>query len=343
MRHVLVPRYGGPEVLSLREGPPRSLRADEVRIAVRAAGVNFADVLGRMGLYPDAPKPPFVPGYEVAGVLVEAGADVRHLPERTRVVALTRFGGYATEVIAPAAHVFPLPPSVGDAEAAALPVNYLTALLALYKLANVTEGETVLIHGAGGGVGIAAVQLARLRGAVIIGAASAAKHAALERLGVERAIDYRTQDIDAMVRTLTGGRGADVILDPIGGKSFARSYRLLAPLGRLILYGVSAIAPGRRRSWWHAGRTIIEMPSFKPLSLMNRNKGVFGLNLAHLWDERQRLQAAMQFVLQELAGGRIQPIVARTFPLAEAADAHRYLQARSNVGKVVLTCGDPAA
>ena len=338
MRQVLIPKYGGPEVLTVRDVQSRPLGPDEVRVAVRAAGVNFADVLARMGLYPDAPKPPLVPGYEVAGVLTEVGREVRHLPERTRVVALTRFGGYASEVVTPAAHVFPIPHTLDDPEAAALPVNYLTASLALYRLANLAEGETVLIHGAGGGVGIAAVQLARLRRAVIIGAASAAKHAALKTLGVDHAVDSRTGDVNSAVRALTRGRGVDVILDPIGGKSFENSYRLLAPLGRLVLYGVSAIAPGQRRSWWHAGRTMIQMPSFKPLSLMNRNKGVFGLNLAHLWDERQQLRSAMQFVLQELAAGRIRPVIARTFPLEHAADAHRYIQSRANIGKVVLTC-----
>jgi NADPH:quinone reductase-like Zn-dependent oxidoreductase len=336
MRQMVIEKYGGPEVLRMRTTAPKPVGAGELRIAVTASGVNFADVLARMGLYPDAPRLPLVPGYEIAGVVADAGSAVRTVRSGDRVVAVTRFGGYASEVVVPAAHAFKVPGTVSDAEAAALPVNYLTAFLALYKLANVAAGEVVLIHSAGGGVGIAAIQLARLRRAVIIGAASPAKHDALKSLGVDHVVDYRSGDIVATVRTLTEGRGVDVVLDPIGGKSFQTSYRLLAPLGRLVAYGVSAIAPGRKRSWWHAGRTMMQMPSFKPLSLMNHNRGVLGLNLAHLWDERQ-LASAMQKLLEDLHGGRIRPVVARAYPLEQAADAHRYLQSRANVGKVVLT------
>jgi synaptic vesicle membrane protein VAT-1 len=337
-RHVVIPRYGGPDVLEVRETTTPQPGEGEVRIAVRAAGVNFADILARVGLYPDAPKPPLVAGYEVAGCVDAVGPGVTRFHEGDRVLALTRFGGYATHAVAPADYVFQVPYGMSDVEAAALPVNYLTALMALYRFANIAAGETVLIHGAGGGVGIAATQLARLRRATIIGAASASKHEALRALGVHHPIDYRTSNLSSEVRRLTAGRGADVILDPIGGKSIEVSYRLLAPLGRLVLYGVSAVSAGERRSWWHAVRTVLQMPSFKPMSLMNHNRAVFGLNLAHLWDERQQLATAMRQLLLELEGGRIAPIVARTFPLEQAADAHRFIHARSNIGKVVLTC-----
>jgi NADPH:quinone reductase-like Zn-dependent oxidoreductase len=204
-------------------------------------------------------------------------------------------------------------------------------------MANLSAGETVLIHGAGGGVGIAAVQLARLRRAVIIGTASTAKHAALHAFGVDHLIDYRTADVTSEVRRITGNRGVDVVLDPLGGKSFNASYRLLAPLGRMVMYGVSSISRGERRNWWHAARAVMQMSSFKPLSLINRNRGIFGLNLLHLWDEREQLATAMQFLLAEVSAKRLLPIVAKTFPLEHAADAHRYMQERANVGKIVLT------
>lgn len=339
MRQIVIPRFGDVDVLRLQEAPAPSVGRDDVRIRVSAAGVNFADVLGRMGLYPDAPKPPFVPGYEVSGVVAECGSAVSHLRPGGRVVALTKFGGYASEAVVPAAQVFPLPEQIADAEAAAIPVNFLTALVALYKMANISAGETVLVHGAGGGVGIAAIQLARLRDAVVIGSASAAKHDAVRALGADHTIDYRRGDVDGQVRRITNGRGVDVVLDPIGGASFGTSYRLLAPLGRLVIYGVSAIAPGRRRSWWHAGRTVMQMRAFKPLSLMNRNRGVFGLNLAHLWGEQRQLAAGMDFLLQETVAGRLSPVVAKTFPLESAAAAHGYLQERANIGKVILTSG----
>jgi NADPH:quinone reductase-like Zn-dependent oxidoreductase len=337
MREVVFVRYGAPDVLAIRETATPSPGAGDVRIAVRAAGVNFADVLARVGLYPDAPKPPLVVGYEVAGHVDAVGTGVTRLAVGDRVVALTRFGGYATHAVVPADYVFPFRADLSDAEAAALPVNYLTALIALYRMANITAGETVLIHGAGGGVGIAAIQLARLRRATIIGTASSAKHDALRSFGVDHLVDYRTADVATEVRRLTGNRGVDVVLDPIGGESFATSYRLLAPLGRLVMFGVSAISRGERRNWLHAARAVMQMPRFKPLSLINHNRGIFGLNLAHLWDERSQLAAAMHFLLDEVSAGRLRPVVAKTFPLAAATDAHRYMQGRGNTGKIILT------
>jgi len=337
LRQVVIVRHGAPDELKTRDLPDPVPGDGEIRIAVRAAGVNFADVMARLGLYPDAPKPPVVVGYEVSGVVDAVGGGVTTHRVGDRVVALTRFGGYADRVVVPAGFAFPIPDGLDYTTAAAIPVNYLTALIALYRMANVTAGETVLIHGAGGGVGFAATQLARLRGATIIGTASASKHDAIREHGVRHAIDYRTSDVVAEVRRLTNGRGVDVVLDPLGGRSFADSYRLLAPLGRLVMYGVSSIASGERRSVWRALTTIVRMPRFKPLSLMNRNRGVFGLNVGHLWEERRQLGDAMTLLLKEVGAGRLHPVVSRTFPLEQAADAHRFMQSRGNVGKIVLT------
>jgi NADPH:quinone reductase-like Zn-dependent oxidoreductase len=337
VRQVVIPRHGPPEVLTLREAPDPTPGDGELRVAVRASGVNFADILARLGLYPDAPKPPVVVGYEVCGVVDQVGPGVTTRRVGDRVLALTRFGGYADRVVVPAAFAFSVPAGLDDVAAAAIPVNYLTAQIALYRMCNLAAGETVLVHGAGGGVGVAATQLAKLRGATVIGTASAAKHEAIRALGVDHAIDYRTANVVDEVRRLTNGRGVDVVLDPIGGKSFKTSYQLLAPLGRMVIYGVSALAGGERRSWWRAARTIMQMPTFKPLALLNQNRGVFGLNLGHLWNERAQLGGAMLLVLDEIGSGRLRPIVARTFPLERAADAHRSVQSRSNIGKVVLT------
>jgi NADPH:quinone reductase-like Zn-dependent oxidoreductase len=251
MFQVFIERHGGPEVLRYREQPSAAVGDDSVSIAVNCAGVNFADVMARMGLYPDAPAPPLVPGYEVAGVVEDVGPRVDHLRRGDRVLALTRFGGYSTHVVVPAPYVFPISARVTDIDAAALPVNYLTASLALYRLANLAAGETVLIHGAGGGVGIAAMQLAKLRHATVVGTAGRDKHDRLRSLGADYLVDSR-QSLDrvaAEIRQIVGRRGVDVVLDPVGGRSFRLSYQLLAPLGRLVIYGVSAIAPGERRSW----------------------------------------------------------------------------------------------
>jgi len=336
MRQVVITRHGGPEVLEMRQGPDPVPGDGEVRIRVRAAGINFADILARIGLYPDAPKPPVVVGYEVAGVVDAVGAGVTSPHEGDRVVALTRFGGYSDCVVVPARQAYRFPDRLSDAEAAAVPVTYLTAAIALYRMAAVSAGETVLVHNAGGGLGIAATQLARLRRATVIGTASVAKHDALRSFGVEHAIDYRHGDVEAEVRRITKGRGLDVIIDPIGGKSFGASYRMLAPLGRLIMLGISSMS-GERRSAWRVLRAWWAMKSFEPLSLINRNRGVFGLNVGHLWEERRQLQPIMDLLLTELSAGRLEPIVAKTFPLERAGDAHRFIQSRANIGKVVLT------
>jgi NADPH:quinone reductase-like Zn-dependent oxidoreductase len=333
----VIPRHGGPGVLTAREAADPVPRPGEVRIRVRAAGVNFADILARLGLYPDAPPLPLVVGYEVCGIVDATGLSVTSVGVGDRVVALTRFGGYADCVCARAAETFPAPRDLADTEAAAVPVNYLTAYVALYRMANLSPGETVLVHAAAGGVGIAAIQLARLRRATIIGTASAAKHDALRRLGVQHAIDYHHESVTGEVTRLTGGRGADVILDSIGGRSFGESYRMLAPLGRLIMYGMSSVAPGPTRRWWSAFRAVRQLRRFGPLSLINRNRGVFGLNLAHLWSETPMLRTAMDHLLADFQSGRLTPIVARTFPLERAGDAHRFIQERANIGKVVLT------
>jgi NADPH:quinone reductase-like Zn-dependent oxidoreductase len=337
MRQVVIARFGGPDVLVTREAPDPTPGDGDIRIRVRAAGINFADVLARLGLYPDAPKPPMVVGYEVAGKVDAVGRTVVGFAAGDRVLALTRFGGYADTVVVPASQAFHFPDELSDSEAAAVPVNYLTAALALYRMAALSPGETVLVHNAGGGVGVAATQLARLRRAVVIGTASAFKHEALRRFGVDHTIDYRHANVAEEVSRITRGRGVDVILDPIGGRSFTDSYRMLAPLGRLVIFGLSAAAPGERRSAWRAFHAWYSTPRFNPMSLINRNRGVFGLHIGHLWDEHRQLAPLMEMLISELHAGRLTPVVARTFPLARAADAHRFIQSRANIGKVVLT------
>jgi len=342
MLQVIIPRYGPPDIFVVREAADPVPGAGEIRIAVRASGVNFADVMARIGIYPDAPPPPFVVGYEVAGIVDALGAGVHGHAIGDRVVAFTRFGGYASAVIVGADCAFPAPARLTDMQAAAIPVNYMTALLAIDKLGNLAAGETVLIHGAGGGVGIAAIQLAHLRNAVVLGTASAVKHASLRAQGVHHMIDPRASDITRWVRDLTGGRGVDVVLDPLGGASIAQSYALLAPLGRLVIYGASSAVSGARRNWWRIARVMATMKSFRALMLMNDNRGALGLNLGRLWLEVPRLAPAMRGLLADFEAGRLTPVVDRGFPLEHAAEAHRLLQARGNLGKVVLTANPTA-
>jgi len=334
MRSVWIPKAGPPEVLEVRDGPDPVARPGEVLIQVRASGVNFADVAARLGVYPDAPPFPCVVGYEVAGV-VESGGSSDGLEPGRRVVALTRFGGYAERVAVPAAQVFPLPDALSFESGAAIPVNYLTAVLMLRHFGNVQAGERVLVHAAAGGVGMAAIQLCRAAGAEVIGTASASKHAVLREHGVTHAIDYRTEDFEAAVKRITGGRGVDVVLDATG--AFRKSYRCLAPLGRLVCFGFSSAASGMRPNRLAALPKLLAIPWFHPIQLMNANKAVIGVNLGHLWDRIDMLRREMLTLLADAEAGRIAPVVGTTFPLAEAAAAHRYIQERRNVGKVLLT------
>ncbi len=334
MRSVWIPKAGPPEILEVRDGPDPVARSGEVLVRVRAAGVNFADVSARLGFYPDAPPFPCVVGYEVAGV-VEQAPGVDDLAPGQRVVALTRFGGYAEAVAVPAAQVFPLPASLSFEHGAAIPVNYLTAVLMLRHFGNVRSGERVLVHAAAGGVGMAAIQLCRLAGAEVLGTASASKHAVLREAGVAHPIDYRTQDFEAEVRRITGGRGVDIVLDATG--AFRKSYRCLAPLGRLVCFGFSTAASGMTPNRLAAIPKLLAIPWFHPVQLMNANKAVIGVNLGHLWDRIDMLRREMLALLVDAEAGRIAPVVGKTFPLTDAAGAHRYIQQRQNVGKVVLT------
>jgi NADPH:quinone reductase-like Zn-dependent oxidoreductase len=334
MRSVWIPKAGPPEILTVRDGPDPVPRPGEVLIRVRASGVNFADVSARLGVYPDAPPFPCVVGYEVAGV-VEQAPGVADLAPGRRVVALTRFGGYAEAVAVPAAQVFPLPEALSFEQGAAIPVNYLTAVLMLRHFGNVQAGERVLVHAAAGGVGMAAIQLCRIAGAEVIGTASASKHAVLRDAGVAHAIDYRTKDFEAEVKRITGGRGVDVALDATG--AFRKSYRCLAPLGRLVCFGFSSAASGMTPNRLAAIPKLLAIPWFHPVQLMNANKAVIGVNLGHLWDRIDMLRREMLALLADAEAGRIAPVVGKTFPLSDAAAAHRYMQERQNVGKVLLT------
>ena len=336
MRAVWIPRPGPPEVLELREGPDPAPKPDQVLVRVKASGVNFADVSARLGVYPDAPPPPCVVGYEVAGLVEQVGSEVHSVTAGDRVFALTRFGGYADLIAVPATQIFPMPSAMAFEEGAAIPVNYLTAILMLRTFGNVKEGERVLVHAAAGGVGMAAIQLCRLAGAEVIGTASASKHETLKSMGVKHCIDYRTEDFEDGVNRVTGGRGVDIVLDATG--AFRKSYRCLAPLGRLVCFGLSQASSGMGPSRLRAVMAVLQLPWFHPIKLMNDNKAVVGVNLGHLWDHIGMLRREMMGLVADYDAGRIKPILSKTFPLAEAAKAHRFLQERQNVGKVVLTC-----
>jgi synaptic vesicle membrane protein VAT-1 len=341
VRAVVQKAVGGPEVLEVQERPDPPVGPGEVRIAVRAAGINFADTMARVGLYPDAPKPPCVLGYEVAGEVETVGEGVTELAAGQRVMAGTRFGGQAELVTVPAAQVLPLPDRLDFAQGAAFPVNYGTAYAAVVLMGGLREGDRLLVHAAAGGVGIAATQVARNIGAEIFGTASASKHEAIRAQGVAHPIDYRSRDFEAEVMALTGGEGVDVIIDAQGPASFRKDYRLLRSGGRLVMFGLAEASKGNARSIPAAVKSVLSMPLatmpwWKSLAVMNENKGVMGLNMLHWWDREGQLDRVTEPLIEDLEGGKLEPVLAESFPFDRAGDAHEFIAQRRNVGKVVL-------
>jgi NADPH:quinone reductase-like Zn-dependent oxidoreductase len=341
MRAVVITRHGGPEVLAVRELPDPAVEPGRVRIEVGAAGINFADLMARSGMYPDAPPLPSVVGYEVAGIVEAVGEGVESCAAGDRVMAATRFGGHAELCSVAARDVLPLPAEMSFEQGAAVPVNYGTAYAGVVLMGGLREGDRLLVHAAAGGVGIAATQLAAARGAEVFGTASAAKHDAIRAQGVDHAIDYRTVDFEAEVLRLTGDEGIDIAFDAIGPTSFRKDYRLLRPGGRLVCYGLSEVQSGEGRDLAAAVKGLVRMttatmPWWKSMAIMNENKGVFGLNMLHWWDREGSLDRVVAPLADDLAAGRLEPVVAASFPFDEAAAAHRYIHERRNVGKVVL-------
>ncbi|MCU0681200.1 MAG: medium chain dehydrogenase/reductase family protein [Polyangiaceae bacterium] len=334
MRQIWLTAHGPPEVLAVREAPDPAAAAGEVRVRVRAAGVNFADLLARLGLYPDAPAPPCVPGFEVAGVVDQVGAGVAGFREGDRVFATPRFGGYTDVLTVGAEYATRMPDAMGFEEAAAFPTVYLAAYHVMFALGATPAGSTVLVHSAAGGVGLAAVQLARGRGCRVLGTASPSKHDFLRAQGCEHPLDYA--DWPAAARRIVGDRGVDLAIDAIGGRSWKDSYDLLAPGGRLACLGASMNAKGPRRSLLQVGRFFAEMPRFTPLQLMNDNKQVGGFNLRRLFDRFEALRPELAELVALYERGAIKPHVDRTFRFDEAAEAHRWLHDRKAKGKLVL-------
>jgi NADPH:quinone reductase-like Zn-dependent oxidoreductase len=334
MRAVVITKHGGPDVLQVQERPDPQLNPGEVRIDVAASGINFADVMARMGLYQDAPKTPCVVGYEVAGTVLEvadgASGSHPHLTPGQRVLAGTQFGGYASQVVVPAADVVALPDRLSFEQGAAIPVNYGTAWAGLIGYGNLQPGERVLVHSAGGGVGIAATQIAKRHGAEVYGTASPGKHERCLEIGVDRAVDYTKPGWERDIGKF------DVILDAIGGKSFRTSYSLLRPGGRLVAFGASSVVSGQRRNLLTALGTVARMPRFNMIKQMSESKAVIGLNMLTLWKDRGTLEPWIGPLGEMLADGTVDPVVAGDFSFEDAGAAQTMITERRNVGKVVL-------
>ncbi len=336
MRQVWISKAGEPDVLEVREAPDPSPGPGEVRVQVEYAGINFADLMARMGIYPDAPKIPCVVGYEVAGTIDAVGSGVSGFQVGDKVVALTMFGGYSSVVVVAATHIVKLPAGIDTKTAAALPVNYLTAWLMLITLGNVKQDDVVLMYSGAGGVGLAALQICKMYGAKYIAVASPSKHDRLTSMGADICVDYREKNIDRALKEISNGRGADIILDSRGGSSYRRSYNRLSPMGRLYLFGVSQMVTGGSRNLFKLITSLMSMPKFKSLKLMDDNRGVMGCNLAHLWDEMHVLGPAFQDIVDLTAKGTFAPVIDSVFSFDDAPESHAHIHARKSFGKVLL-------
>lgn len=330
MRQIWIPKAGPPDVLSLREAPDPTPGPGEVRVVVEAAGVNFADVAARLGNYPDAPPFPCVVGYEVGGTIDAVGAGVDPARVGEPVLAMTHFGGYSSHVVAPSVAVVRRPEGMDACTGAAIPVTYLTAWMMLRVMGRVQAGDRVFIHSAGGGVGLAAIDLCRAAGAEMWGSAGKSKHAFLAERGVQHLLDSHAEEWPT--------EKMDLILDPIGGPSWKKGLAQLRSGGRLVAFGMSAGSTSDTPSKWAFLKAAMGVPwiDSNPVALINANKGILGVNMGHLWEESERVTGWLRELLSMWEKGQIRPHIHAKVPFAQAAEAHAILHRRENVGKVLL-------
>jgi NADPH:quinone reductase-like Zn-dependent oxidoreductase len=340
MKQLIYTKHGGYKVMQVQEAPDLIPKSNEFLIEVKSAGLNFADVLARKGQYPDGPKTPCVMGYEVAGLVKEVGDEIDPHWLGKKVIGLCRFRGQASQVVLRQHQVFEKPEKLSFEEAAAIPVNYLTAWVLMVTMGGLSSDESILIHNAGGGVGLAQLDIAKHIGATTYGTASARKHDFLKKRGLDYAIDYRTTNWLEELLKLTNNRGVDLVTDPLGGKEWKRSYNALRATGRLGMFGISTASKnstGGISAKLGLLKTVLSMPKFHPLSMLDKNRGVYGVNLGHLWHEPDKAKLWMHAILKGVEDGWVQPYVDKSFSLEEAEQAHRYLEERKNIGKVVFS------
>jgi NADPH:quinone reductase-like Zn-dependent oxidoreductase len=338
MRAVWLTGHGGPDSFQVRESPDPAPTAGQVRVRVHAAGVNFAELMASQGLYPDAPPTPCILGYEAAGVIDAVGEGESQDLIGRRVMVFREFGTHSELVCVDSRQTFPMPDAMTFEEGAALPVNYLTAYHMLFHVGALRAGESVLVHMAAGGVGIAALQLCRtVQNVVTFGTASAAKHDVIRAHGCTCPIDYRTKDYVAEVKALSQGAGVDISLNALGGDTLRKDYGLLKPAGRLIAFGFANLVSGPKRNMLRVLGQLRSVPKFDVMKMMSQNRAVAGVNTLHILKKNPGLMLGeLQAVIKLYDGGAIKPIIDQVVPFAKAPDAFRRLQEGKNVGKVLL-------
>ena len=334
-RRIVLTKAGGPDTLAVIPMDMPEPKAGEIRIEVAFAGIDFADLLMRLGLYQPRPKYPFTPGYEMSGTVDAVGEGVTGFTVGQRVVAGLPNGGQASHVIVPSHRALALPDDVGLDVAAAIPVTYLTAHHMLHHLGHMKEDDSVLIHGGAGGVGTAALQICQWAGVSKVWAtASGHKSSTIEAYGGV-AIDRHNEDFVEVIKQATNGQGVDHILDPIGGDNLSRSLSALKEGGRLYTYGMSAAAPSSKRSIIRSFLAWRRTPKFDPLRLMTRNRGVFGVHMG-TWKDEAVMVEQLHTILKGVEEGVLSPVIDSVFDAEDVAKAHQYIHDGKNIGKVLL-------
>ena len=336
MKSVILTKYGAPEVLQVKELKDLKPLDNEVRIKVHYAGINFAEIMARMKLYPGGPKPGSVLGGEVSGEIDQIGKDVSGLSIGDKVMGLTLSGSYSSQACIGADSIIPLPDNFRLDEAAAFPVTYITAYMMMFDLGNLQKGDTFLIHGAGGGVGTAAIQLAKTKNIRIIGTSSSWKHDQLIKMGVDKCIDYNTDNTEKEIMDFTNGKGVDLAIDPIGAKNWKLSYRVLAKMGKLIIYGDQNLVKGDKLKPIVAMKEMYSMPKYKPMNLMANNKAVMGYHLGRFKGHEWKVKRSIENLIKLVNDNDLHPIIDSKFSFMDAPKAHRHIQSRKNFGKVLL-------
>lgn len=338
MRAALITKFGPPEVLQFRDLPVPSIGPGDVLVRTRAIGLNFAEVFARLGYYPGIPKPPFVPGIEFSGVVDAVGASVRGIKKGDRVFGFSRQNAYAEYVSVPKEFLFRMPQAMSFDTAAAFGVTSLTAYHGLVTLAHLKKGERLLIHAAAGGVGTAALQIAKHLGATTYATVgSPSKMKVAEDLGADLVINYSVDDFAELIRDETDDEGLDVVLDSVGGKIMRKGWKLLAPMGRYVLYGFAAVTNERGVNRLKALQESLAVPLIYPPSMVTKNLSLMGFNLYFLTKKTHYLRGTMERLLRWHEKGILRPIVGSVFTFDNIVEAQRFLQSRKSVGKVVVT------
>jgi NADPH2:quinone reductase len=339
-RRMLFRRFGSPDVFEWDVLRPRALAAGEVLVRVHFIGINYADIIARRGYYKWAGRPPICPGFEVSGEVIEVGPNVR-IGIGTPVMALTKFGAYTEALIVPQEHVFQLPDGMSLQEAAAFSAVYITAYHSLVEVLRIRGGEDILIQAVAGGVGIAALQIAKNYGLTVYGTASSdAKLEYAKLFGLDHGIDYVHEDFEVALQRLTGNRGVKFVLDSLGGYGLRKGIRCLRPGGHAVTIGAAQIVPPttfRLSEWARIVGDLLRGGVYHPFYFMEKNRGLSGVQILLFWDQVPYLRGVVERLFALYGAGAIKPPISEIFRLCDVAEAHRLIESRLSKGKVLLS------